>query len=508
MAALYIGVLAYFACMIGIGFMVRSKVKTAEGYLVAGRSFGFLQNSMALTACFLGGALMLSVPGLTLKFGVWNDTAMWGATAVLGGIVCLLIAGVFYMPQLWRLKLLSLGDYFYLRFGRSTGLLVSLVTAGTFVFYIGVQILVFAKVCKAFMGWELLPSALVGIGVVTIYTVLGGLWAIMATDMVQVFIVSLAIVVLVPIAISLCGGWETFTIHMDADKLQMIPEVADGHVWMAWLASLALIGIGSVISPDLIQRAFAARTPRIARHSAYFAMVVKTVLSMLMILLALAGGVMLTNGVINPNSLGGDTELIIPVMVKDLLPLPLVIIFMGACLSAVMGAASSALLAMAGMISKNVWKDFLRPGTTDKQLVLVSRICVVAFAFIALYLAVELKYAYILMAFGFDLLMATLFASITMGLYWKKTNRCGAIAGILTGLLVRVVGAGLENGFTLHGVASSSPSWYIYTLAAPIMSFIAIWIVSLATQKVDPSNEYGFHFDANNNIINPEKLLA
>lgn len=99
---------------------------------------------------------------------------------------------------------------------------------------------------------------------------------------------------------------------------------------------------------------------------------------------------MLTNGVINPDSLGGDTELIIPVMVKDLLPTPLVIIFMGACLSAVMGAASS-LLAMASMISKNVWKDFLKPDTSDKQLVLVSRICVVSFALIALYLALKLK---------------------------------------------------------------------------------------------------------------------
>ena len=78
MTALYIGVGVYFACMIAIGFIVRSKVKTAEGYLVAGRSFGFLQNSMALTACFLGGSLVLAVPGLTLKFGIWNDEAMWG----------------------------------------------------------------------------------------------------------------------------------------------------------------------------------------------------------------------------------------------------------------------------------------------------------------------------------------------------------------------------------------------------------------------------------------------
>ncbi len=504
MTALYIGVGVYFACMIAIGFIVRSKVKTAEGYLVAGRSFGFLQNSMALTACFLGGSLVLAVPGLTLKFGIWNDEAMWGATAVLGGIFCLLIAGIFYMPQLWRLKLLSLGDYFYLRFGRGTGLLVSLVTACTFVFYISVQILVFAKVCTAFLGWSVMASAFIGIGVVTAYTVLGGLWAIMATDMVQVFLVSLGIIVLVPIAISLTGGWDMFTAHMDSSKLQMVPHVAGGKVWMAWLASLALIGVGSVVSPDLMQRAFAAKTPNVARNSAFFALFVKTFLSVLMVILALAGGILLTNGTLAPDALGGDSELIVPVMVKNLLPTPLVIVFMGACLSAVMGAASSALLAMAGMISKNVWKDFLRPETSDKELVLVSRACVIGFALIALYLALKLKFVYLLMAFGFDLIMSSLFACMTLGMYWKKANRYGAIAAIVSGLLVRVVGAGIENGFTLEGVASSSPSWYVYTLAAPIVSFIAMWAVSLATQKVDPSNEYGFHFDENGEVIKPK----
>lgn len=503
MVTMYIGVTIYFACMIAIGFMVRSKVKTAEGYLVAGRSFGFLQNSMALTACFLGGSLVLAVPGLTLKFGIWNDEAMWGATAVLGGIFCLLIAGLFYMPQLWRLKLLSLGDYFYLRFGRGTGLLVSLVTACTFIFYVSVQILVFAKVCNAFLGWSVTTSAFVGIGVVTAYTVLGGLWAIMATDMVQVFLVSIGIVILVPVAISLTGGWEAFTTEMDSSKLQMIPEVSEGKVWLAWLASLALIGIGSVVSPDLMQRAFAAKTPGVARNSAFFALVVKTFLSILMVVLALAGGILLTNGTLSPDLLGGDSELIVPVMVNNLLPTPLVIVFMGACLSAVMGAASSALLGMAGMISKNVWKDFIKPDTTDRQLVLVSRVCVISFALIALYLSLKLQYVYLLMAFGFDLIMSSLFACMTLGLYWKKANRYGAIAGILAGLMVRVVGSGIENGFSLEGICSSAPSWYIYTLAAPIVSFIVMWAVSLATQKIDPSNEFGFHFDENGEVVQP-----
>ena len=107
------------------------------------------------------------------------------------------------------------------------------------------------------------------------------------------------------------------------------------------------------------------------------------------------------------------------------------------------------------------------------------------------------------MAFGFDLIMSSLFACMTLGLYWKKANRYGAIAGILAGLMVRVVGSGIENGFSLEGICSSAPSWYIYTLAAPIVSFIVMWAVSLATQKIDPSNEFGFHFDENGEVVQP-----
>lgn len=498
--ALYLGVIIYFCCMILVGFLVRKKAGTAEGYLVAGRQFTLLFNSAALTACFLGGSIILSLPGLVYGMGLWNDDKMWGGTAALGGIFCLLLAGLFYMPKLWRLKLLSLGDYFYLRFGKATGFTVSLVTIMTFIFWVSVQILVFAKICNAFMGWNVVTAALVGMGVIAVYTALGGLWAVMATDMVQVCLVALGIFVLTPIALALVGGWDVFVAEVPMDKTHIFPQEADLRIWVAWFASWCLIGIGSIVSPDLMQRAFAAKTASIARNSALVGMTIKTLLSILMIFLAYMGYILVQNNSIPEAALGGDMELIVPVMVKTLLPTPLVILFVGAALSAVMGAASSALLAMSGMISKNIWKDVIHPKTSDKELVLVSRICVVLFSLFAVYLALSLKMVYMLLALGFDLIMASLFAAMTLGLYWKKANGYGAIAGIVTGIVVRVVGAGIANGFTLESIAYAG-DWYIWTLAAPICAFIAMYVVSLLTQQSNPSNEYGFHYDANDEPV-------
>lgn len=499
---IYIGVGLYFAAMLTVGYLVRNKVKTSEGYLVAGRSFSLWMNAPALTACFLGGSLILSLPGLTYGMGIWNDGAMWGGAVSLGGVFCLLISGFIYMPKLWRLKLLSLGDFFYLRFGKTTGFTVSVITVITFVFWVAVQILVFAKICTVFLDWPLHISAIIGIAIITVYTTMGGLWAVMATDAIQVALVSIGIVILFPVALGMVGGWDAFISHIPADRTQVFPASgAGGEVWLAWLACWAIIGIGGIVSPDLMQRAFAAKTPSVARNSAIVAAIVKTVLSIIMIGLALIGFLLVQDGIIPEETLKGDMELIVPIMVKDFLPLPLMIIFMGACLSAVMGAASSALLAMSGMMSKNIVKDFIKPDINDKQLLFVSRICVIIFAAMSLWAALNLKYVFLLLAFGFDLIMSSLLACMTLGMFWKKANSYGALAGIIAGFLVRVIPAGLANGFTLVGICSSAPGWYIYTLLGPVVAFIVTAAVALATQKSCPSNEYGFHFDANDTPI-------
>ena len=506
LTAIYIGVAIYFAAMLSVGYIVKSKIKVTEDYLVGGRKFTLLFNAPALTACFLGGSLILSLPGATYSMGVWSDSAMFGSAISLGGIFCLLIAGFFYMPKLWRLKLLSLGDYFYNRFGKPTGFTVSIVTVLTFVFWVAVQILVFAKICTVFLGWDLFTSALIGIVIICIYTSMGGLWAVMITDMIQVALVTIGVVALLPIALPLVGGWDAFVAAMPDGHTNLVPHVSDPHVWMAWLATWCVVGIGSVVSPDLMQRAFAAKTAAVARNSAIVAAIIKTVLSIIMILLALIGLVMTDTGVITDALLQGDAELIVPIMVKDFLPLPLMILFVGASLSAVMGAASSALLAMSGMMSKNIIKDFIKPDISDKQLLMLSRVCVVIFSCMALYAALNLKYVYLLVAFGFDLIMASLFACMTLGMYWKKTNGYGAVAGIIAGLLVRIIPAGIANGFTLEGVCSSAPGWYIYTLLGPIVAFAVTIIVSLSTQKLNPSNEYGFHYDANDDPISIDQV--
>ena len=154
-----------------------------------------------------------------------------------------------------------------------------------------------------------------------------------------------------------------------------------------------------------------------------------------------------------------------------------------------MSAAATALLALAGMISINIYRDIINPEATEKQQVFVTRVLVLGMGIFATIVALYYPSAAELSAFGFDLILASLLGAMTLGLFWKKANSVGAAAGMIAGILFRVIGAALDSGeFSL--IAMAYPEhWYFFTLFSPVISFATIIAVSLATQKNCPPIE-------------------
>ena len=487
------GLAFYLGLMVLIGYLVKDRIKTSEDYLVGGRSFGLFYNSGTLAACFLGGGILIGASGKIFSVGIWDSALSGGALILIGGfLMCLFVAGTFYMPKLWRMKFISLGDLFYVRYGRQTGLLSSLLISVNFLFWVAVQILVFGKIVNAILGWDLEMSILLAMSVICAYTMLGGLFAVCFTDIIQVTVTILGVIVMVPYCISAVGGWDVFSTSYNAGLLQMAPQTMEVDPWLAWFAAFAAVGLGGIVSPDLMQRAFSAKTPNIARKSAYVAFTILFCFSVLIAVLSLAGHMLVDNGILtDPHLVGdaaagiaGDPELILPIMSKAILPLPLVVLFLGAGLSAVMSAAATALLALSGMISMNIYRDVINPNASHATQVRVTRILVLVLGIVATVIALTYPNAAELSAFGFDLILASLFGAMTLGLFWKKTNAAGAAAGMIAGILFRIIGAAIDSG-EVSLVAMAYPAhWYYFTLLSPLVSIITTVIVSLATQKV------------------------
>lgn len=488
-----VGLAAYLGMMILIGYLVKDRIKTSDDYLVAGRSFGLFFNSGTLAACFIGGGILIGASGQIYSVGIWDDAYLSGGAVILigGFLLCLFLAGTFYMPKLWQMKFLSLGDLFYTRFGKRIGVLSSTLISINFLIWVAVQILVFGKIVNVMLGWDLHVAIVIAMTVICAYTILGGLFAVCFTDIIQLSITVLGVAVLVWFSIGAVGGWEQFTVSYDPEKIKLIPSEGGFDHWLAWFGAFAAVGLGGIVSPDLMQRAFSAKTANISRNSAYIAFIVLFCFGILLTLACLSGQIMVNNGTItDPNLIGnpaagveGDPELILPVMSKAILPLPLVVLFLGAGLSAVMSAAATALLALAGMTSINIYRDIFNPTASHAQLVKVSRILVLCMGVMATVIAIYYPSAGELSAFAFDLLLASTLSAMTLGLFWKKANSLGAGVGMLAGMLFRVIGAAIDSGEVSLQAMAYPEHWYYFTLLSPLVSLVITIAVSLATQK-------------------------
>lgn len=481
-----IGILCYFCGIIFVGFLMRNKNKGAEDFLVGGRSFGVFFNAGTLTSCWIGGVIIVGIPGTFYACGIWDSDIMYGILVSFGSAGCLILAGLFYMRRLWQLKLLSLGDFYYKRYGGKAGLVATILMGLTFTVWIAVQVIAFAKVGHALVGLSLNVWVVLAMTVICTYTVLGGLWAVCLTDIIQVGIVTVTLIILTPIAINMVGGWDTFVANMPSEKLQWLPaDNSPIQGWLAWIGALCTIGLGSIASPDLMQRAFSAKTGRTARNSALAASVAYLVILIIVIVLTMATMQMVKLGTVDQAVIEADPELMIPLVFQNLMPAPLVVLFLGAVMAAVMSAAATANIALAGVISKNLIKDVFYPDMSSRSLMQVTRVVIVVVGIIAACISIGLPSAYLLTALGFDLILSCLFIPLTLGLYWSKANGYGAIAGLVGGAAFRILGAGFAFGFSVEGLAATTDSWFYFTLGGPIVSLIFMVVVSMLTQKID-----------------------
>ena len=298
---------------------------------------------------------------------------------------------------------------------------------------------------------------------------------------------TLSLFILAPVAVSMVGGWDAFVAAIPPEKLQLFPaDKTSVHSWLPWIATMMIIGLGSIASPDLMQRAFSAKTPKTARNSALWAAAVYLVVLIVVIILTMATMQLIDMGTVDRAFIDEDPELMIPLVFQNMMPGPLVVVFLGAVMAAVMSAAATANIALAGVISKNMIKDVFFPDMTSYKLMQLTRVIVLIIGVVAAFIAIGLPSAFMLTALGFDLILSCLFIPLTLGLYWSKANGHGAIAGLVAGAAFRIGVAGAINGFSVEAIAATTDIWFYFTLGGPLVSLIAMVVVTLATQKINP----------------------
>ena len=473
----------YFAVMLGIGlYAFKKSTSDVSGFMLGGRSLGPGVTALSAGASDMSGWMLMGVPGLMYTVGlssVWISLGL-----VLGAYLNYLIVA----PRLRTYTELAndsitLPDFFENRFAdksRALRITSSIVIILFFTLYTSSGIVAGGKLFESSFGLTYEVGLYVTAGVVVLYTLFGGFLAVSMTDFVQGCIMFVALVLVPFVAISDVGG----TGEMLSTIEQLNPEFLDFFNGVSFIAIVSAMawGLGYFGQPHIIVRFMAIRSVDdlpTARRIGMSWMIVA-------LFGAMATGFAGVAYVAKTGLAINDPETIF-ILLGQVLFHPLIAGFLlAAILAAIMSTISSQLLVTSSSLTGDFYQAFLNKNASDKQLVLVGRLSVAAVALVAIFLAYDRDSSILTLVSnawaGFGAAFGPL---VIMSLYWKKMNRHGALAGMLTGAITVLIW--IYAPITIDGQSLSSVMYEI--VPGFIMASIAIVLVSKMTTKEQPEIE-------------------
>ena len=422
---------AYLLGSIALGLFAARRVHSTADYAVAGRNLPLYIVVATTFATWFGSELVLGVSAQFVQEG-------------LGGVVedpfgagmCLVLVGLFFAYKLYRKNLITIGDYYRLRFGRTVEIFCSIIIIFSYLGWVAAQVaalgVVFNMLTQGAMS--ITAGMVLGTFIVLVYTLYGGMWSIAITDLVQMVVICAGLLAIAWFAADLAGGTAHVVDYAVTEgKLRFLPENADGKTWLFFIAAGITMMLGSIPQQDVFQRVMSSKDATVAQLGPIIG-------GALYILFAFVPMFIVTAAVlIMPGEmdalLAEDPQKILPALVMNHMPLPLQIAFFGALLSAIMSTASATMLAPSTAFVENVLRN-IRPGLSDAQTLKAMRISVLVFTVCVLVYAITMQDSsiYEMVSGAYQVPLVGAFTPLVFGLYWKRATTQGAIASIVLGI--------------------------------------------------------------------------
>ena len=353
--------------------------------------------------------------------------------------MCLIFVGLFFAARLYRMKLLTIGDFYRNRFGRTVEVLISIAICISYLGWVSAQIvalgLTIHLISQEAVSFEL--GMVIGLTVVMLYTIFGGMWSVAIMDFLQMMIILGGLLTVAwLVADRLDGGYMEVIDHAAANnKFDFWPELNLAAI-LAFIGTFVTLALGSIPQQDVFQRVMSARDEKTAVRGTVIGGTFYIAFCFVPIFIAY-GATLLDPGLLTVNMAeGGDPQRILPEFILNDVPMPIQVVFFGALLSAIMSTASGTLLAPSAILAENIFKDAFN--LDDKQLLWTLRACVFVFGLVVL------GYAYLSTSAGLSIFemvenayLVTLcgaFVPLAFGVYWKRATNLGALVSITLGV--------------------------------------------------------------------------
>lgn len=433
----------YLLASIGIGLLAATRVKNARDFAVAGRMLPLPVVTATVFATWFGAEAVLGVSATFVKDGLQGVIA-----DPFGASMCLLLAGFFFASKLYRLNLLTIGDYYRLRYNHTVEWLSTLAIVVSYLGWVSAQIKALGLVFFTVTG-GLIPEdkgMILGAAIVLTYTVLGGMLSVAILDFVQITVIMGGLIYIATIISDLAGGVGTVISHASAaGKLDFLPS-GSYEVWVPFIGAWMTMMLGSIPQQDVFQRITSAKNERVAMTGSILGGSLYFVFAFIPMFLAYSAT--LIDPVMFEQLLQTDSQLVLPTLILQHTPIFAQVIFFGALLSAIMSCSSATLLAPSVSFTENILRPML-PHVSDRIFLWLMRIVIVAFAGMVLAMALTSNASIFKMVeHAYKITLVVAFVPLVAGFYWQRATTQGALfaifAGFFTWILCEMLGA--DNG--------------------------------------------------------------
>jgi len=424
----------YLLASIGIGLLAATRVKNARDFAVAGRSLPLPVVTATVFATWFGAEAVLGVSATFVKDGLRGVVA-----DPFGASLCLILAGFFFASKLYRLNLLTIGDYYRLRYNHTVEWLSTLAIVVSYLGWVSAQIKALGLVFYTVTG-GLIPQdkgMILGAAIVLTYTVLGGMLSVAILDFVQITVIMGGLIYIATIISDLAGGAGNVIAHADAaGKLDFFPS-GGMDVWVPFVGAWMTMMLGSIPQQDVFQRISSAKSERIAMAGSILGGSLYFLFAFIPMFLAYAAT--LIDPAMFSSLLDTDSQLVLPTLILQHTPVFAQVIFFGALLSAIMSCSSATLLAPSVSFTENILRPML-PHISDRIFLWLMRIVIVAFAGMVLAMALTSSTSIFKMVeHAYKITLVVAFVPLVAGFYWKRGNTQGALFAIFSGFFTWIL---------------------------------------------------------------------
>jgi len=423
-------VLLYLLFSVGIGLYASTRVHNSKDFVVAGRNLPLPIVTATVFATWFGAETVLGISATFVKDGL-------GAVVAdpFGASMCLIIAGLFFAPLLYRMNLLTIGDYYRARYNRTVELIMTICIMISYLGWVAAQVTALGLVFNVVSGGAIdqQTGMVIGVSVVLAYTMFGGMWSVALLDFVQMTVIMTGMLFIAFLISPQAGGVAAIVSHAQSSgKLQLLPS-GGAEVWIPFIGAALTMMLGSIPQQDVFQRMTSAKDEKTAVRGAVAGGVLYFAFAFVPMFLAYAATL------IDPGVFGElietDSQMVLPNLVLHHTPLIAQVFFFGALLSAIMSTASATLLAPSVMFTENILKHFALKHMSDQQMLRTMRIIVVTFGGLVLWFALHSESSiFHMVESAYKITLVGAFVPLAFGLYWKRANNQGALLSIVMGL--------------------------------------------------------------------------